>query len=50
MNLLAKIASMPNTSTNVPMISVMKFDTVLRIAGPVANTASLSPGSSVARQ
>src|SRR3954447_17060612 len=47
---LAKIASTPNTSRNVPMISVTMFATVLRIAGAVQNTASFSPGSSVSFQ
>ena len=41
---------MPKTSTNVPMISVMRLATVLRIAGPVENTASFRPGSSVTAQ
>ena len=41
---------MPNSSMNVPMTSVMKFATVLRIAGAVQNTASFRPGSSVAAQ
>ena len=31
----AKNARIPNTSTNVPMISVIRFGTGLRIAGPV---------------
>ena len=41
---------MPNTSNAVPMISVIRFAAVLRIAGPVENTASFRPGSSVSAQ
>ena len=48
--ILSTMATMPNTSMKVPMISVIRFATVLRIAGPVENTASLSPGSSVSPQ
>src|SRR3954453_17092811 len=48
--LLAKNARIPNTSTKVPMISVIMFDTGLRIAGPVEKQASFSPGSSVSLQ
>jgi hypothetical protein len=29
----------------VPMISVIRFQTVLRMAGPVEKTASFAPGS-----
>src|SRR3954453_9124346 len=47
---LAPIASTPNSRTNVPMISVMRFEAVFRMAGAVEYTASLRPGSSVARQ
>ena len=38
------------TSIAVPMISVMRFGTVLRMAGPVENTASLRPASDVSSQ
>ena len=44
------MASTPNTSSAVPMISVIRFATVLRIAGPVEKTASFRPGSSVSPQ
>ena len=47
---MAKNASTPNTSTNVPMTSQMMLCSVLRIAGAVQNTASFRPGSSVSRQ
>jgi hypothetical protein len=43
-------ARIPKTSMKVPMISQIRFVTVLRIAGPVENTASFRPGSSVASQ
>ena len=39
---------MANTSTNVPMISEMTLSMGLRMAGPVAKTASVASGSSVA--
>jgi hypothetical protein len=39
-----------NTSTNVPMISLTRFQVVLRMAGPVLKTASLRSASSVAAQ
>ena len=48
--LSAKKARIPNTSTNVPITSVMTFETGLRIAGPVLKQASFSPGSSVGFQ
>ena len=41
---------MPNSSTAVPMISVIRFAAVFRIAGPVQNTASFRPVSSVSAQ
>ncbi len=47
---LMAIATTPKTSMNVPMISVIRFATVLRIAGPVQKTASFRPGSSVSLQ
>ncbi len=47
---LIAIATTPNTSNAVPMISVIRFAAVLRIAGPVEKTASLRPGSSVSPQ
>ena len=47
---LLVIASTPKTSMNVPMISLIRLATVLRIAGPVLKTASLRPGSSVSAQ
>ena len=50
MSSLAKNARMPNTSTNVPMISVMQLEMGLRIAGPVLKQASFRPGSSVSFQ
>ena len=37
----AAIERMPNTSTAVPMASPIRLDPVWRIAGPVANAASL---------
>ncbi len=43
-------ARMPNSRTAVPMISVIRFAAVLRMAGPVQNTASFRPGSSVSDQ
>ncbi len=46
----AKNARMPNTSTNVPMISVITLLTGLRIAGAVLKQASFRPGSSVSFQ
>ena len=45
-----EIARIPKTSTKVPMISVIRFAAVLRIAGPVQKTASFRPGSSVSAQ
>ena len=47
---LMPIATTPNTSMNVPMISVIRLAAVFRIAGPVQKTASFSPGSSVSGQ
>ena len=44
------MAKTPNTSMNVPMISLIRLATVLRIAGPVLKTASFRPGSSVSAQ
>ena len=44
------MARTPNSSTAVPIISVMKLATGLRTAGPVQNTASFEAGSSVSRQ
>ena len=46
----SRVASTPNTSMNVPMISVTRLAPVLRIAGPVQYTASFRPGSSVSPQ
>src|SRR5262245_2965599 len=40
--------STTNTSTNVPRISVTRFQSVLRTSGPVENTASFLPSSSSA--
>ena len=47
---LMAIATTPKTSMNVPMISVIRLAAVFRIAGPVQNTASFRPGSSVSLQ
>ncbi len=47
---LAITAYTPKTRTNVPMISLITFDAVLRMAGPVLKTASFRPGSSVTAQ
>ena len=41
---------MPNSRTAVPMISVIRFAAVFRMAGPVQNTASFRPVSSVSDQ
>ena len=47
---LAAIARMPNSSTAVPINSVMRFAPVFRTAGAVQNTASFAAGSSVSAQ
>ncbi len=40
---LLKIAKITKTNTKVPMISLIRLYVVLRMAGPVLKTASLSP-------
>ncbi len=47
LNVFAPIASSPNTNTAVPISSDPKLDGVCLIAGAVANTLNLAPGSSV---
>lgn len=48
--LVGATAKMANTNTNVPMISLSKLAAAFGTAGPVANTPSLTPGSSVSFQ
>ena len=48
--IFAKIDPTPTSSTVVPMISLIRFAGVFRIAGPVQNTASFAPWSCVSFQ